>query len=170
MYLITFARGNDYLISKTLCASVEFQSLLQWPRAVCIRATSLVSQVADLLYKADRAIYGVKWTIFFCLFVLFCQAGEEKQKRNQMWQHCHRRVKNKNNPHHYENWKQRQQRQHQQQQHMNTEHEKEMFLISNFFFYCSNATIQYGCLGAAVSFVSWAQSKHGVSTVNTAEK
>lgn len=42
---------------------------------------SWVSGVADLLYEADRATYGVKWTIFFCLFVLFCQAGEEKQKK-----------------------------------------------------------------------------------------
>lgn len=72
-----------------LC-KVAFKRPPLWPQAVCIRSASLVSQVADLLYKADRAIYGVKWTIFFCLFVLFSQAGEEKQKRNQMWQHCHR--------------------------------------------------------------------------------
>lgn len=38
------------------------------PKAARIRAESLVSQVANLLYKADKAIYGVKWTLFFCLF------------------------------------------------------------------------------------------------------
>lgn len=48
--------------------------------------------------------------------------------------------------------------------------QKRMFLISNFFFYCSIVTIQYWCLSAVVSFVSRAQSKHGISTVNMAEK
>lgn len=48
--------------------------------------------------------------------------------------------------------------------------QKRMFLISNFFFYCSIVTIQCECLSAAVCFVSWAQSKHGICTVNRAEK
>ncbi len=48
--------------------------------------------------------------------------------------------------------------------------QKRMFLISNSLFYCSIVTTQYGCISAAISFVSWAQSKHGISTVNRAEK
>lgn len=60
----------------------RFKSLSLWPQAVRIRnRESGISSCRLTVQKADRATYGVKWTIFFCLFVLFCQAGEEKQKK-----------------------------------------------------------------------------------------
>ena len=155
-----------------------------WPQAVCIRAASLVSQVADLLYKADRAIYGVKWTIFFCLFVLFCQAGEEKQKRNQMWQHRHRRLKKKKkkkkkrNPHHHDNWKTTTTTTNTNT-HEHRAQRKNVFNIQFFLFICSIVTTQYGCISAAIVFFffflfffffSWSVRKHKLSTFNRAEK
>lgn len=64
------------------------------------------------------------------------------------------------------NWKQQQ----HHQQHTWTQ-STNVFNIQLLSFYCSIVTVQYGRLSAAVSFfVSWAQSKHGISTVTRAEK
>ena len=155
-------RGGEKALQKhSTSASLIWSSTSEkqaslWPQAVCIRAASLVSQVADLLYKADRAIYGVKWTIFFCLFVLFCQAGEEKQKRNQMWQHRHRRLKKKKkkkkkrNPHHHDNWKTTTTT--NTNTHEHRAQRKNVFNIQFFLFICSIVTTQYGCISAAIVF------------------
>lgn len=74
--------GNKNCIFVIWYISVEkLKSRLLWPRAACIGAASLVSRVAELRYKADKAIYGVKWTIFFCLYVFVLPSGWGKTKK-----------------------------------------------------------------------------------------